>query len=189
MRSVLLQMHPTLPRHSRVYFARVPNNVGFIAGDGPALRVWYRDSTIQGRFYSDYRPRAPGRPAGPDLFFRFDSLRTWVEIVRGPEDVGRARASNPQWERDHRILATMLARTGDLGYAAEEFGKLAAALPEQGTYVHYEAVCRLAMGDHAGADRCIRIAADRLKVDEQELRTSAAKMIAELREGRRTLQE
>src|SRR5262249_46281228 len=63
---------PDPPHHSRFYFVRVPSNVGFLAGDGPALRVWYGDSTLRGGFYPSYRPRAAGEPRGPDWFFRYD---------------------------------------------------------------------------------------------------------------------
>jgi hypothetical protein len=57
-----------------VYFGSIPNNIGLIAGQSPALRVWYSDATLEAGFYSSYQPRGEGEPSGLDLFLplRFD---------------------------------------------------------------------------------------------------------------------
>src|SRR5262249_27792189 len=64
IRADLLRQHPTLPPNTRVYIARVPNNIGLIAGPTSALRVWYGDHTVNARFYNHYRPRAGSEPGG-----------------------------------------------------------------------------------------------------------------------------
>lgn len=151
MRGQLLAAHPRLPDHARLFFVRVPSHVGFLAGDGPALRVWYDEPTLRAGYYSAYRPRDPRDPPGPDLFFRFDSLGGWVEVVRGPEDVARARRANPRWEQDHATLAGTLARAGDWRGAAAEFEKLADAVPDRPGYAFDAALSHETLGDSSAA--------------------------------------
>ena len=151
MRARLRTMHPQLPAHARLYFVRVPSNVGFLAGDAPALRVWYGEPTITGGYYTAYRRRRPDEPAGSDLFFRFDSTAAWIEVMLGPEDVVRAEAANRRWERDHVTLATTLARAGDWARAAGEYAKLADARPALLDYPHDAAVCFESAGDSLAA--------------------------------------
>jgi len=151
LRDDLLRKHPALPPHSRLYFARVPRNIGWVAGNGPAFRVWYRDSTISGGYYSYYRPRLAGEAAGPDYFFRFDSSGVWVEVKKGPEEAAAARA--PDWEPDHRELALLLGGAGDWGGAAAELVKLADAAPDNFEYPLNAAVCLEKLGDSLAAGR------------------------------------
>jgi hypothetical protein len=147
LRDDLLRKHPEMPPHARLYFAEVPRNIGWVAGNGPAFRVWYRDSTITGGYYSYYRARRPDEPAGPDFFFRFDSSGTWVEVRKGQENVAAARARNREWEPDHRDLALLLGGSGDWNGAAEELVKLADASPENFEYPLNAAVCYEKLGD------------------------------------------
>ncbi|MGH7730371.1 MAG: hypothetical protein ACRENJ_03885 [Candidatus Eiseniibacteriota bacterium] len=182
MRGQLREAHPRLPRHARLFFVRVPSNVGFLAGDGPALRVWYRDPTLRAGYYSSYRPRDPGDPAGPDLFFRFDSTGGWVEVLPGAEDVARARRANPRWEKDHVMLAATLARAGDWPRAAAEYAKLAAAVPARFEYAFDAGVCFESLGDSTAAAEWYRRAAA-LPGADAEARSSAERF-AHLR-GRR----
>jgi hypothetical protein len=153
LRDDLLRKHPEVPPHSRFYFAQVPRNIGWVAGDGPGLRVWYRDSTLTGGYYSYYRPRRPDEAQGRDYFFRFDSSGTWVEVKPGPEDARAARARNRGWERDHRELALLLGGAGDWNGAAEELVKLADASPENYEYPLNAAVCYEKLGDSLVAAR------------------------------------
>ena len=91
----------------------------------------YRDSTISGAFWSSYQRRAPGDPAAPDLFFRFDSTAVrWIEVSRDSGTVEVARAANPSWRDDHRQLASHFARAEDWSAAAAEFELLFTAYPE-----------------------------------------------------------
>src|SRR5206468_4060063 len=64
----LFALHPALPRHARLYFSDVPQDVG-IGHDWfqSAFEIWYRDTTIRAGFLSSYRPRAAAEPTGPDL--------------------------------------------------------------------------------------------------------------------------
>ncbi len=134
LRTDLLRRHPTLPSHSRLYFSQVPQNIGLVVADGPAFRVWYDDPTLRAGFYSAYAP--PVGPAGEsrDYFFKFDTTLTWREVVEGPEDLGSARAADPEWEEDHRELALVLGSAGDWNHAAGEMIKLQQAFPDRVAY-------------------------------------------------------
>lgn len=125
IRQELLAKHPTLEPHTRVFFGRIPNNIGLVAGSSAALRIWYRDPTLSADFMSNYRPRAADAPGGPDRFFRFDSVHVLVEVVAGTENVLAARRTNPEWTKDHENLAMLFLRSGQPLDAAEEFLKLA----------------------------------------------------------------
>src|SRR5205085_7111821 len=65
LRDRLHELHPSLPPHTRVWFIKLPNNVGLVAGASSAMRFWYDDPTLRADYYSRYRPRAAGEPAGP----------------------------------------------------------------------------------------------------------------------------
>ncbi len=138
----MFQFHPSFPAHSRLYFARLPNQIGLLAGDGPAIRIWYNDPTLEGHYYSAYSPRVGPESAGLDFFFRFDTTQVLVEIHPGPELLPEAMAANAGWQRDHEILAAMFIRTGNISGAAVEYGKLATALPSRADYaLHAGAAC------------------------------------------------
>jgi hypothetical protein len=169
IRDGLLRQHPTLPRHSRVFLGHIPNNVGLIAGRSPALRVWYRDPTIEAGFYSSYRPRSASTPPGEDFFFRFDSVSGMVEVRAGPENMNEGPRTNPDWVDDHEKLAMLFLRSGDPARAAVEFEKLS-LLPGRPEAAGYAAVCREAAGDTARADSLIAVAGSRMRLSPPELR-------------------
>jgi hypothetical protein len=179
IRSELLLTHPTLPPHTRLYFARIPNNIGLITAQESALRVWYRDTTMQAHFYSAYRPREPSKPSGKDLFFRFDSTgaRALVEIVSGPEDIGMARRQNPEWESDHEKLAMLFLRGGDVACASTEFEKLA-SLPQRADAALFASVCRRVQGDSTAAESLFESARKRTGVPAAELRAREDELLA-----------
>jgi hypothetical protein len=183
MRTVLMQAYPSFPPHSRLFFARVPNNIGFLAGDGPALRVWYRDTTLRGYFYSRFARRAKASPAGRDYFFRFDSVRVWVEVHQGPEDLWAAQAADPEWEHDHRVLAGMLASAGEVQGAAAEYAKLFQAFPHRAEYALFAAVCHDALGDRESAARFYRHAARGMRATEVAVRLAAQQLMSVLPRG------
>ena len=162
----------SFPPHSRLFFTDVPSSVGFLAGDGPALRVWYGEPTLRGGLFSSYRVRGAGEPAGADFFFRYDSTAGWVEIRRGAEDVVAARAANPRWREDHEGLAVALSRGGDWAATRVEYAKLAGTFPAQANYPYYAGLAALAAGDSAVArDRLARAAT--LPSADDEIRAAA----------------
>jgi hypothetical protein len=120
-----------------VYFGRLPNNIGLIAGQSAAIRVWYRDSTLSAAFFSEYRKRPGG---GKDLFFRFDTVAVLQEIATGPEDVMRAQERNPEWAEDHTKLGMLMLGGGAPAMAAEQFEKVA-SLPDHAQEALYAAAC------------------------------------------------
>lgn len=163
----LMNRYPSLPPNSRVYFGSIPNNIGLIAGNSPALRVWYRDSTLKAGFYSYYRARTSTEPAGRDLFFHFDSTRGLQEIFPGPEDVRRAVQLDPDWEANHLALANMFLRAGDPARAAEEIEKVA-QLPGRPEAFAYAALCHEVAGDSSRAHRLFLIAAEQMGGTQQQ---------------------
>src|SRR5262249_32146166 len=52
IRDQLLGAYPKMEHHARLWFVRLPNNAGFLAGDGPGARVWYHDPTLQAGHHS-----------------------------------------------------------------------------------------------------------------------------------------
>lgn len=178
IRDDLHRQHPSLPLHSRVFLGHVPNNIGLVAGQSPALRVWYRDSTLQAGFYSYYSPRPESATRGLDFFFRFDSLRGMVEVKAGPEDVQEGLRTNPDWEDDHEKLATLFLRSGDVPRAAREFEKLS-MLPRRPDAAGYAAVCWEVAGDTARAESLITEAGSRMRLS----RPQRQRWVAGLRES------
>ena len=180
MRADLQRQVPQPPHHSRFYFIRVPSNVGFLAGDGPALRVWYGDSTLSGGYYRSYRLRAAAEPPAPDYFFRYDSTAGWAPVVPGAEDAAAARAANPRYEIDHRTLAETLAGAGDWPRAASEYAKLAEAFPDSFVHAYNAGVSFETLGDSAAAAAWYARAAERAGADA-EVREAAARLRRHLR--------
>lgn len=145
----LLERHPMLPPHSRIFLASVPDGTGI--GQPwftPAVQVWYRDSTLMSGLVRDY---VPSRSRSEDVFLRFDNRENkWYETVRGPENVVKERKLNQSWEQDHGALAITLGKSGDWRGAAEETRKLIAVSPRTPQYAFNLAVCLGNLGDSAG---------------------------------------
>ena len=166
----LLGAYPRMEPHARMWFVRLPNNVGFLAGDGPAVRVWYRDPTLQAGYYSAYAPRAANEPAGPDHFFRVDEGGQFLEVKRGdttdvivrtiPADVAGMKG-NPRWQTDHLSLASALVTGKDWRGAAAEYRRLAIAFPDSSGYAFDAATAYMQAGDSAAGYEWLREAARR----------------------------
>jgi hypothetical protein len=181
IRRELVRQHPVFPAHARVFFVHLPNNIGLLAGDGPSLRIWYKDSTLRAGFYSDYRPR-PEAETQKDYFFRFDIAAGMIEVHRGPEDVGRARLLNTNWEHDHEVLAALFLRADDLRGASEEYAKLA-TLPWRTDCLVYSGACHQLIGDSASAESCYRVVARRMGYPLATVEDSVRILIAQLPHG------
>lgn len=170
LREFLHLTHPKFEPHARLWFVRLPNNVGFLAGNGPAVRVWYRDPTLQAGYYSAYTARAAGEPVGPDHFFRMDEAGRISEIrrdsagdsVAAPTPADEAeRAENPRWQTDRVSLARTLAGGKDWRGAAAEFRRLAIAYPDSSGYAFDAASMYMEAGDSTTAFAWFREAARR----------------------------
>ncbi len=159
LRADLLKQHASVPRHSRLFFAGVPDRVGFLAGDGPSLRVWYGDSTLSGGFWSGWTPRAKNAPEGIDYFFSYDTTRGWIEVHAGDEDVARAAAHDHAWAEHQRQLAAAFSDAGDWNAAGTCYAKLAAADPADPQAAFRLAICRSQAGDSLEAARWLKTAA------------------------------
>ncbi len=123
--SDLKRMHPTFPAGSRCYFWRVPEHIGFLISDGPSLRVWYNDPTLEGRFLSEYRPDAQR----PSYFFLHEENGHPMEIIRGPADP-YLKSPHPAYADGHNDLGTCFARVGEHEAAITEWRKAIAVKPE-----------------------------------------------------------
>jgi hypothetical protein len=175
MRLDLQAKVPAPALHTRLYFMGVPSSVGFLQGDGPALRFWYGNPTLSGRLISRYRAREGSGTPGADRFFRYDSTAGWVEIHVGGEDVAAARAANPLWREDHERLAVALSRGDDWKNAAAEYAKLARAFPDSVNYVYYAGLAAVAAGDSVAGRAWLERALSLPTVDE-EIRAMARRM-------------
>jgi hypothetical protein len=180
IRDFLRVTHPTFPPHTRLWFVRLPNNVGFLAGDGPAVRVWYRDSTLRAGYYSAYTARAPGEPDGADHFFRMDEAGQLREVRRdAADDTARAVVAqadtaatqdDPRWQTDRLALANAFAKGGNWRGAASEYRRLALAFPDSGGYAFDAASAYLQSGDTNTAYAWLREAARRPGASPELLR-------------------
>ena len=148
VREQLLAMHPTLPRHSRLFFGNIPNNIGLIAGDSPAVRVWYDDTTMRAGFYSYYRASGTSEPAGADYFFHFDSVAGLREVFADGRPLPSGGLSD--WIADHESLAMTFVTSRDFPRAARLFTALSAA-SNRPEYHMYAGVCWRASGDERAA--------------------------------------
>jgi hypothetical protein len=173
VRGMLLAEVPRPAPHTRFWFVALPNNIGFLQGDGPALRVWYRDSTLSAGFFSAWRPAVPGSE-GPDRFFKLKNGPRLQELRTGPEDAASAQSANPDWYEDHLALAGTFIEGGDWSLASGEYEKLAAARARDAEPAYNVAVCRLAMGDSLGMKRWLDEAARRPVVSDRLRRTARA---------------
>jgi hypothetical protein len=151
MRQDLLTKVPRVAPHSRLFFLDVPSNVGFLQGDGPALRLWYRDPTVSGGLLSQYRVKAPGAPAGPDRFFRYDSVGGWIELGWPRAPLAVPGGVLERFREDHERLAIALSRGEDWPGAAAEYARLAASFPDSVDYAYYAGLGALAAGDSIAA--------------------------------------
>jgi hypothetical protein len=167
IRDKLLGAYPKLEPHARLWFVRLPNKVGFLAGDGPVVRVWYRDPTLQAGYYSAYRPRGENEPAGPDHFFRMDEAGQFMEIRQSAaEDTSAAAVladerTNPRFRTDRLSLASAMAQGKDWRGAAAEFRKLAIAYPDSSGFAFDAASAYMQAGDSVTALQWFREAARR----------------------------
>ena len=137
--------------------------------------MWYGDPTLSGGLLSQYRVRRPGAPAGPDRFFRYDSVGGWSEI-RWPRMPVSTRGDVAERLRtDHERLAIALSRGGDWPGAAAEYAKLAANFPDSVDYVYYAGLAALAVGDSTAARTWIARAAALPSADD-EVRLAAHRL-------------
>ncbi len=173
----LLGAYPKMEQYARLWFVRLPNNVGFLAGDGPVVRVWYRDRTLQAGYYSAYKAREAGQPEGPDRFFRMDEAGLFREVKRDgsgdvvplPPGVAATAAStdtsnvrsDPRWERDRVSLAHALAAGKDWRGAAAEYRRLAIAYPDSSGYALDAATSFMQAGDSTAGLQWLRESARR----------------------------
>lgn len=171
LRDDLRRQVPRPDAHTRFWFVAVPNNIGFLQGDGPALRTWYADTTLRASFFSAWR-RAPADAPGTDRFFKLGRGPRWLELVPGPEDVAHARAENPDWAEDHLSLGRTFVDGGAWDLAAFEFKKVADAQPSDAEPAYNLAAALGAMGDQEGMRHWLEEARRRPVVTER-LRAAA----------------
>jgi hypothetical protein len=159
---VLKSVPPPAPE-SRFFFAGVPSGVVFVLGpgDAPALRVWYRDTTVSGSYWSQYN--APASATGHDYFFRYDAPTwKWSTVTAGPESI---QTDDPVWQADHETLALTFTNGDDHARAAAEYAKLARVFVERADYPFLAGLSFEAAADTAAARDWYRTAITRPGAD------------------------
>jgi hypothetical protein len=175
VRTDLLAKCPNPAPHTRFYFTDVPSEAGFLVGDGPSLRIWYGNPTLEGRLLGAFQVRGANVPPGKDRFFRCDSVTGWVELAVGDEELTTARQHNPHWADDHRRVALALVRGGDWRATSVEYAKLSTAFPDSAAFPYMAGLAAMAYGDSARAKVWIGRAAASSTADE-EMRATARTM-------------
>jgi len=147
LRAEMMRLHPSIPRHSRIYLANLPGGIGLIAapGDSPTLRSWYSDPTLEAGFFTDYRPR-PADTGGRDYFFAADSGLRLIEFTRGAGPVPPSLARNPVWLLGENEIATIFSDHGEWAKALEGFLRLARIDSTTMDYAHNVGVCYARLG-------------------------------------------
>ena len=87
---------------------------------------------------------------GGDYFFRFDSLGRPTEIIKGPEDLSRARTQG--WRQLHGELATLMFLKRDPLGAVGELEKMVAVFPDDPYLLYSLGVCYEFVGKQSEAD-------------------------------------
>jgi len=152
IRDRLFELHPVFPAHSRIFLARIPNNIGLLAGDGPAIRVWYDDPTLRAGYYSSYTPRLRGETSGEDYFLRFDTLQVLVEVESGSATRVGEFQTYPGWQRDQSVLASLFLRSGNPRAAAAAFARVFEGSSDLPNYALFAATAYEAAGETLEAD-------------------------------------
>ena len=157
LRAELMRLHPSIPRHSRIYLANLPGGIGLITGpgDSPTLRTWYADPTLAAGFFTEYHPRPAGKD-GRDYFFAADSDLSLIEFTRGAGAVSPSLARNPVWQTGENELATIFSEQGEWDAALQGFLTLASLDPGAYDYALNAAVCYGRLGDAVSAARWLR---------------------------------
>jgi tetratricopeptide (TPR) repeat protein len=121
----LLRQHPAFPEGARCFFWNVPYFIGFQLADGPALRVWYDDLTLEGRFIREYTPDR----TRPTFFFVHDHAGHLVEVTPGYPDPDLAHPP-AEYSDAHAHLAYWLSRVGEMDRAILECRKALEVEPD-----------------------------------------------------------
>jgi len=130
IREKLLGAYPKMEPHARLWFMNLPNNIGFLAGDGPAVRV------CTGIPRSG---RTTSRPTGARWTIRGPTTASASTRPASSWSSCAARAPTPSWRRNDAqpslamdgVVAGERAADGKgLARAALEFRRLAIAYPE-----------------------------------------------------------
>jgi len=181
--ATLTRLHPSVPAHSRLFFGHVPNNIGLISGDNPAVRVWYADSTLRGGFFSSYRPRRTGLQFGADLFFYYDSTAGLVEVTTCDAPTSDAGIAGSTWADSHTALAMMFLGGAAFAEADTTFAGIA-CLESHPEVVGYASVCAELAGHDARAESLFTEARQRMHLSAEEeerwlaaLRSAVPRMI------------
>ena len=166
-RAYLFSRYPSFPPHSRIYMAELPGGMCLVPGgeESPALRVWYRDTTLQTYFASRYRPRPAGVNAGRDYLFTYDPTLGWREdsIVVLPE--------HPSGEQ-RLAYAEFMGTLGNFGAARAQYQALVALAPQRWEFAFNLGSCLVQQGDSALAARWYQRAAAMPGAPERIVRTA-----------------
>ena len=174
----LLAAHPHVAPGTRMYFAGIPDHIGFIAADGPALRVWYDEPSVEGHYFSEYRPRIASRVSGTDAFFRFDQATGRLREISPLKVDG-----SPTEIQDQELLAATFLEGGDWKRALDTYAALSIVAPRM-DYSVLAATLLERTGRTREADSTYRWIAQRMAYPVTAVRESSRAMLNEMMNAR-----
>ena len=132
IRDQLLALHPTLPRHARIFVAGVPSGSGLLTGRrySAAAHVWYRDLTVSMAGLSNYWARTAEDSLGPDYFCALDREMHMVPVATGVFPVPDSLRRDAVWEPTEELVGAKLGEAGDWPAAMKIFRGLATTYPD-----------------------------------------------------------
>jgi len=149
LRDALRAHLPTLPPHARVFLGALPNGIGFHTGvrQSMPLRVWYRDSTVQGCLFSEYAPR-PSGDRGPDFFFVATPDLRLLPVADGTGPAPDSLRAEPLWAAAEEHVAHAYTLAGEYAKARDGFARLAATFPSDPRQAFHLGEAWDDLGDH-----------------------------------------
>jgi len=169
-RDLVREAVPRPAPHTRLWFVGLPDRIGFLQGDGPALRVLYGDPTLRAGYWSEWSP-----PSGRDVrdrFFRMSPGPRLVEVHPDDADSANARHGSAEWGDDVQALALQWHASGQHAAASELLERVARLRREDAEPAYNLAIVRLALGDSLGAGEWL-LEATRRPVRPERLREAA----------------
>ncbi|MCC6649834.1 MAG: hypothetical protein IT348_01645 [Candidatus Eisenbacteria bacterium] len=156
------RLHPTLPSGTTVFFSGLPAWVAFQAGDGPLLRVAYRDSSLRSHYLADMNLERARR--GP-----------WRIVAYDPATQRLSDTSGDPLTLANVALSMMVRDRLDAMDAALVIARDRGQLTSNAEYV--EAFRLWERGDHAGSSARLRELGFEPGTDAGELRTEAMRQV------------
>jgi len=132
IRDQLLALHPSLPRHARIFIAGVPAGSALLTSRrySAAAHVWYRDITVSMAGLSNYWARTAEDSIGPDYFCALDRELHMVPVATGVLPVPDSLRKDAVWEPTEEKVGAELGQARDWRGVMRIFSGLATSYPD-----------------------------------------------------------